>query len=278
MNLRPRILVFAIAVPLLLSVAAFADDGIVVHGTGSATTRPSQIEMSATLMGEAELAADARVKFRDAKKRALAAIASLKEPELSMLPGGLSVGTGVGANAQMMMMRGMAVPNVPQSVRLTEVSRIILANTDKLEPEEMLDKLLKIIDVAKDSGLQIGPAPARNYYEMQVRAQEGQEGIATVSFKLPDSTALRAKAYKVAIEDAKSKAQSLADLSGVKLGRIISVHEDGAGAANAEQTVVYNYAVRANNKDSGNDTSISSSTSGDVTLSVGLTVRFEIAK
>jgi uncharacterized protein YggE len=277
MNLRPRVLVLAIAVPLVFSAAALGDDGIVVHGTGSASTRPTQIEMSATLTGEAELAADARVKFRDAKKRAQAAIASLKEPELSMLPGGLSVGTGVGANAQMMMMRGMAVPNTPQSVRLSEVSRIVLANTDKLEPDEMLDKLLKIIDVAKDAGLQIGPAPARNYYEMQVRAQEGAEGIATVSFKLPDSTALREKAYKVAIEDAKSKAQSLAELSGVKLGRIVSVREDAAGAANVESMVVYNYGARAN-KESGNDTSITSSTSGDVTLNVGLTVRFEIAK
>ena len=264
---------------MVLSSMAFADEGIIVRGSGSASARPTEIEMSATLTGEAELAADARVKFRDAKRRAMAAMAGLKDPELSVIPGGISVGTGVGANAQMMIMRGMAVPSTPQNVRLTEISRIIVSHTDKLEPDEMFDKLLKILDVAKDSGYQIGPPPAKNYYEVQIRAQEGSEGIATVSFKLPDSAALREKAYKAAIDDAKSKAAQLAELSGAKLGRIISVREDGAGKSDAEpeSLIVSIYGGRAN-KEANEDKAISSSTSGELTLSVGLTVQFEIAK
>jgi uncharacterized protein YggE len=262
------------------SIAAtlFADEGILVRGTGSATGRPTQIEMSATLSGEAELAADAMVKFHDAKKRALAAIAGLKDPDVFIVPGGVSVGSGGDANTQMMIMRGMAVPNTPQKVRLTETSRIVLAHTDKLEPSEMLGKVLKILDVAKDSGFQIGPAPATNYYEMQIRAQEGGEGSATVSFKLPDTSALRESAYKAAVDDAKAKAQKLADLSGVKLGRIVSVHDEGVGNSDSETApmIRYIYGARSNKEDE--DKSITSSTSGDLKLGVSLTVQFEIAK
>ena len=112
----------------------------------------------------------------------------MKDPDLSVVSGGVSVGSGTDANTQMMMMQGMAVPNTPQKVRLTETSRIVLIHTDKLEPDEMLSKVLKILDVAKDSGFQIGPVPARNYYEMQIRAQQGGDASATVSFKLPDTT------------------------------------------------------------------------------------------
>jgi hypothetical protein len=235
--------------------------------------------MSATLSAEAELAADASVKFRDAKKRALAAIAGLKNPDLSIVPGGVSVGSGADANTQMMIMRGMAVPNTTQKVRLTETSRIVLAHADKLEPDELLDKLLKILDVAKDAGFQIGPAPATNYLEMQLRAQEGGEGGATVSFKLPDSTALREKAYEAAIDDSRTKAQKLAELSRAKLGRILSVHEEGSGKSDSDVAPMIMYFYGAlGNKGAAEDKSLSNSTSGDLTLHVNLTVQFEMAK
>jgi len=268
----------AVLAASLMAATVSADEGILVRGTGSATGRPSQIEMSATLSGEAELAADAMVKFHDAKRRALAAIAGLKDPDLSVVSGGVSVGSGTDANTQMMMMQGMAVPNTPQKVRLTETSRIVLVHTDKLEPDEMLSKVLKILDVAKDSGFQIGPVPARNYYEMQIRAQQGGDGSATVSFKLPDTSALRERAYKAAIDDAKSKAQRLADLSGAKLGRIISVHDEGVGNSDSDNAsmVRYVYGMRSNKE--VEDRSIAGSNSGDLTLGASLTVQFEIAK
>ena len=38
---------------------------------------------------------------------------------------------------------------------------------------------------------------------------------------------MREEAYKKAMEDAKTRAQKLADLAGVKLGPILSVHDGG---------------------------------------------------
>ncbi|HEX3997743.1 MAG TPA: SIMPL domain-containing protein [Pirellulales bacterium] len=269
---------FAIAA---FASAALADEGIVVRGDGSATARPTQIEISATLNGDAPLAADALVKFRDAKKRAFAAIAGLKNPDLSIEPGGVSVGGGGSdANTQMMIMRGMTPPNNSQSVRLSETSRIVLAHADKLDPDELLEKVLKILDVAKDAGFQMGTPSATNILEMQMMGREGGGNSATVSFKLPDSVAVRERAYKAAIDDAKAKAQQLARLSGAKLGRIVSVRDDPSSKTESNTSLVnLIYGIGNTSKESPpTDKSITGSNTGDLTLRVSLEVQFEIVK
>src|SRR5688500_17476835 len=63
--------------------AAAAARTITVAGTGQAKAKPTQVEFSATVSGEAELASDAIVKHRDTKRRALKAIEGLKLPALS---------------------------------------------------------------------------------------------------------------------------------------------------------------------------------------------------
>jgi uncharacterized protein YggE len=276
---------FAPAVAAAIAFAtvstALADDGIVVRGSGSASGRPTQVEMSGTINADAELAADAIVKFRDAKKRALAAIEGLKNPDLTVVPGGLSVGSGMDANQQMMAMRGMAAPATGQKVRLSETMRIVLAHTDKLGADELMDKLLKILDVAKDAGFQIGSAQATNYYEAMIRAQEGDTGnSATVSFRLPDPAPLRDKAYQAAIDDAKAKAQKLAELAGGKLGRVIAVHEEAVAKSDSEpsQMMMLIYGMMSSSKGGAEDKALSGATSGNLTLRVNLTVQFEIAK
>lgn len=268
-----RWLVVAMAASVGGSVAGAAqgEEGIVVHGAGSVSARPTQVEMSAKLSGEAELAADAVVKFHDAKKRALAALAALKNSDLSVTPGGVSVAVSLDSNAQQMLaMRGISVGTTNQKVRITETSRIVLTHADKLDPEELLASLLKILDVAKDAGFQFTLPITNDYYEMQARAQEGQ---VVFLFKLPDSAVLRKKAYQAAIENAKAKAQELADLSAIKVGRVLSVQE-GPGT-NMQGVVYYSPAI---NRGGGDDNALSSISSGEVTLRVNLTVQFEIAK
>jgi uncharacterized protein YggE len=276
-NLARNCAVYLLANTLLaLSVASEARaaqgvEGIVVQSTGSASARPTQVEMSAKLAADAELAADAAVKFHDAKKRALAALAALKNSDLSVTPGGVTVAASLDANSQQMLaMRGISAGTTNQKVRIAETNRIVLAHADQLEPEELLASLLKILDVAKDAGFQFTLPPTNDYYEMQARAQEGQ---VVFLFKLPDSTILRKKAYKAAIEDAKAKAQELADLSSTKLGRILSVVEGPGG--NMQRVVYYNSAM---NQAGGDDNALSSVSAAEVTLRVNLTVQFEIAK
>jgi hypothetical protein len=184
------------------------------------------------------------------------------------------------ANQQMMVMRGMAAPANGQKIRLSETMKITLAHADKLAPDELMDKLLKVLDVGKDAGFQMGQAAASNYYEAMIRAETGDTGSgAMVSFRLPDSSALRDKAYQAAIDDAKAKAQKLADVSGAKLGRIVSVRDEGAAKPESDSlnmaALIYGAVAH---KASAEETGLSGGTSGELTLHANLTVQFEIVK
>ncbi len=174
-------MLFALAAP-----SAAAEEGIVVHSSGSASARPTCVEMSARLSAEAELAADAAVKFRDAKKRALAAMTALKNAKLTVTPGGVTVATGMDSRSQqMMMMRGFATDNGGgQKVRITETSRIVLADADKLEADELLGSLLKVLDSAKDAGFSFTMPVTNDYYEMQARRRRGRSSSSS-SFPTP---------------------------------------------------------------------------------------------
>ncbi|HEY4693860.1 MAG TPA: SIMPL domain-containing protein [Bellilinea sp.] len=57
----------------------------------------------------------------------------------------------------------------------------------------------------------------------------GANTINGISFGLEDSTAAEAEARKLAVEDARSKAQELAELSGVTLGQLYSVNVYSSG-------------------------------------------------
>jgi len=253
-----------------ISVASEPHEGIVVHAIGSATGRPTHVEMSGKLSADAELAADAIVKFNDAKKRAITALDGLKNPDLTVKSGGVSIAGGMDANTQQMMaMRGMATGAAGQKVRITETSRIVLANADKLSTQELLDKLLKVLDVAKDAGFVFSQPYTNDYYEMQARAMEGD---IVVQFKLPDSSALRDQAYKAALDDAKARAAKLAELSGAKLGRILSVQETQGG----ENNMINAYVVYMNRRSGNTDDALSGTTSGELTMRVALTVQFEL--
>ena len=111
-------------------------------------------------------------------------------------------------------------------MQISENCTIIIKEADKLTAEAAMDTLLKVVDVAKDSGIQIGQGTgnSNNYYENQARAALGN---AMVTFRLKETNALRDQAYKEALDDAKAKAQKLADLSGIKLGRITGIQEAG---------------------------------------------------
>jgi uncharacterized protein YggE len=128
-----------------------------------------------------------------------------------------------------------------------------------------MDTMLKVLDTAKDAGLTIGDAgePNNNDNNNNQAAPD-----ALIKFKVTDCTALRQQAYKQAMDDAKAKAQHLADLAGVKIGRILSV-EDGNNNSDS------NNASQTSNSTSNE---LSSSVFGDIPLTVDVTVQFEIQK
>ena len=260
------------ALCMLTCYSCFAqaeNSGITVIGSGTAKGKPTEVEIAATVSGEAELTNDAMVKFRDAKKRALAAVEAMKIKDLQIEPNGLSVGQAMDPNMQQQMMRGggMAAVGKPK-IQISENLKITLKNVDKLEPGALMDTLMKIIDNGRDAGLGIGPQiNQQNYYQYQQQA-----AVPMLNFKIVEPRSLRDEAYKQAIDDAKSKAQKLADLAGVKLGKIINIHDQAVQPQN-----VYNpyYGYQQVQSD---PSELSNQLLADIPMKVSLTVKFEIQK
>lgn len=252
----------------LTSAASLAQQqtGITVNAQGQAKGKPSLVELQAQIGGEAELTADAIVKYRDARKRALEAIENLKIPGLSIESEGFSVSQAVDPAAQQAMMRGMQAPAGKQQVSVTEKLRLKLVDVDKMEAEAMMDAVLKIIDTGRDAGLMIGPGQTNvNYWPPPPQPP-------MVAFKIPDPDALRAEAYAAAMKDARSKAEKLAALAGAKLGRVVSVSD--ATTMQGMPNPYYGYMPQASNTLD----ELSGGVFGDIPLVVKLTVNFELER
>jgi uncharacterized protein YggE len=139
--------------------------------------------------------------------------------------------------------------------------------------------VLKVVDAARDAGLQVGPPAPANYMEAQIQAQQGGMGK-MVAFRIPDPAALREQAYKAAMDDAMAKAKRLAALSGGSIGRVISVVDQGAAPTQSSRNVNMYYAMMMGvaTGDADETKGLSTDTYGEIPLTVRLTVRFEIAK
>ena len=259
--------------------ASAEESGISVSGVGVAKGKPTMVEIGAKLSGDGELAADASVKYNDLKKKAIAALEALKDPNLTLEFTGPVVGLATDAAAQMRVMQGNpGGDTVKQKVEISEQVRLILKNADQLEPDKLIAIVLKVLDTAKDAGLQVGNVPT-NYIQMQIRAQTGQGGDSIVVFKIPDRTELESQAYEKAVADARAKAERIAKLSGVKLGRIAYVGDQGAAQdPNSQQSLLAMIYGSGAATPAPETKEVESSSLTDIPVTVRLTVRFDIEK
>ncbi len=276
MNLN-QLLAFLLAAMLIPAKAARGDQpqGITVSGSGQVKSKPTDVGIGAMVSGEAELTNDAMVKYRDAKKRALAAIEGLKMKGLTVEPNGVSVSQAIDPNAAQMMMQGRAANVGKPKVQASENLKIVLKGADKMGPDALMDAVMKVIDTGRDAGLQIGPPTPMNYYQYQMAMQNGQ-GQGMLQFKIIDPSAQKEQAYKMAMDDAKSKAQRLADLAGVKLGRIISVQDSVPVRSDNSNMPPWYYGGMVGTQTDPSD--LTSTMLADIPLKVTLTVQFEIQK
>ena len=79
--------------------AAESGRGIAVAGTGESKGKPSIVELSGTVTGEAELASDAITKYRDNRQRAVEAMDNLKIEGLKVKGSGVSISSALSPQA-----------------------------------------------------------------------------------------------------------------------------------------------------------------------------------
>src|SRR5438874_11924586 len=118
-----------LALLLLLSAPALhaaEEIGIAVAGNGDVKAKPTQVEIGANVAGEAELANDAIVKYRDARKRAVEALEALKNPNLKIESNGYSIQQAMDPNQAQMMMQGRVANIGKPKVQVAENLKIVL--------------------------------------------------------------------------------------------------------------------------------------------------------
>lgn len=220
------------------AAGAAENQGIAVIGSGKIMAKPTLVELTAIVKGEAELAVDAITKYEDNKRRALEAITNLGIADLSVSGGGVSINSAEAQAAMMAAMRGMPpAEDATQKLALSETLTLKL-KIASLSTQDLLQTLVKIVDAGKDAGLTIGPPP-KSMYEMQISAQMGNSQSPLAAFKLEDVVGAKGQAYEAAIADARSQAERLAKLAGVKLGKVTSIRE--ASDKNKSDQMMYRY-------------------------------------
>jgi uncharacterized protein YggE len=199
-------------------------EGITVTASGDAKVKPNRLEIEIRASGSAELSADAVVKYRDALKHAKEAFAKLKIDNLTIEEQGVIVS----ANANAAEESDMPVPVQPgarakQEVGVWKTLRLKMTGLEKLSEEEVVAVAGRLLDVAKDAGLMTGSSPNN---QAMVRVNGMIVPNPMVAFVADNSQAAEEKATEAAFQQAKSKAQRLANLAGAQLGRVLSIDEN----------------------------------------------------
>ncbi len=272
----------AILAGLFITSATFGQvadgGGIYVVGDGDVRAKPTRVEIPATIRGEAVLAGETLAKFRPAKKRAVDAIMALKIPGLSVEEKGFSVSHGLNAQQiQQMQWRGFQPQQAAaqSKVVVSEEMRIVLTGIEKLDEKVLMETLAKVIDGMKDSGLVMTGEQVVNY-------NSAQQKLPMLIFRLGNADEVVKQAYKEAMEDARIKAKTLAELGGVKLGGVASISEDTSvdpsGAHRTGTYVRYVYGSAAAAGPKGEDSTWFSDVFTDIAVRARLRVRFNIEK
>jgi uncharacterized protein YggE len=265
--MRWAVLTMALAGACADALCAEGNRGIAVAGTGESKGKPSIVELSGVVTGEAELASDAITKYRDNRQRAVEAMDNLKIEGLKVSGSGVSINSALSPQAMQQIMNGMGTAGTGNAkLQVSEPLKITIEGVDRLSTEDLLAMLVRIVDAGKDAGIVIGPQFDVNQYYYSGRMNQNQ-GLA--KFRMADVKELRAQAYTSAIKDAREQAERLAKLSGVQLGRVTSVRE---GPIQNTTNVMYYYGQPSkDDSDSYTTTKLE-----DITVKIVLQVEFAI--
>jgi uncharacterized protein YggE len=249
--------------------AAAENEGITVVGIGKVDARPTIVEMSGTVQGDAELAGDAVTKYHGNRQAAIDAIGALGIEGLTIDGGGIAIKSEMNEAQMQAMRRGMPAPAGSNKLSVSEPLKLRLTGVDQMDTEQLLETIVRIVDAGKDAGVIIGPKLDYNpYYGYQ-----GNTSGALATFKLENVDGFKSQAYEKAIADARKQATRLAELAGVKLGRVTGIREGAIPQSNTRQQIVYAYPGMVNQEE---DDTFTATDLKDITVSIVLQVDFAI--
>jgi len=262
----------AVTLPIAVRAAA-TEAGITVIGTGEATTKPTAVTIVGLITAEAPLAADAVVKFRDSKRRTLEALEDAQVPGLDVEGEGFAIRSTINQQQMQLIWQGQAPQQLDAQVRVTERITIRLTGIDAPAEDALIERIMAVLDTAKEVGLTTGAALAQQNGQQIMWGQQIDTSLA--SFTHDDPDALKAKAYEAAIADARAQAQRLAEVAGVKLGPIVAIVEAADSQGANPITAMYYYGSAPTGSEDDEQTATSF---GQLKARINLQVRFAIAQ
>ena len=263
----------------VVSIPLAADEpvlGISVAGSGEVMAQPNLLEIQLSTSGSAELSGDALIKYREATKRTMDAFTQLGVPGLRIAQRGLGIQSQDVGEAQA---RGIGDGGQPGKVdvNISGDLRLSLPGIDKMSEDEVTDIISKLLDAARDSGASLA-GNAGN--QMFARMYGQQLSSSVVTFVVANLDEYRERAYQEAFQQARTRAKRLADLSGAKLGPVISIQESDEEAPQPESSrqqkimaAIYGWGDLGAD---GKDRRVSSDKLGEVPVRVSLRVRFAL--
>ena len=114
--------------------------------------------------------------------------------------------------------RGEAQPEAEIAVR--ETIKIRLLGIDKLDKEELLSTVVKIIDAGKESGVAF-LKPETLFQRTMSRGGP----ISYLSFRHSELNKVKQQADELAMKDARAKADRIAKLAELSVGEIVSIED-----------------------------------------------------
>ena len=253
-----------------------SSDGISVYGAAELTVRPNVVEVDLHVAGKAELTGDALVKYRDAKKRVLDSLDKLKLKNLSIEEHGLTISAGtMDLQQQQRIINGQQQAPAKPQIEVSSTMQVKLKDVRDIAPEDLIKTVGKLLDVAQDSGISIGPNQADMLRNMRMGLGQGGSS-APVKFVVADAAEIREKVYEQAVADARTRATRLAKLHQVRLGSAVSIQEVSSSTPRQAAYSPY-FPYGAPQQDDGDDGESGTSTMlSGIALKVKLLVRFAI--
>ena len=223
--------VAVLASTLLCGTIASADDNVVtVYGSGIAAAKPDRAEMTVRISGSSQIAVDAMNKLLGARKKLDSSIKELGFKNLAIEHEGAVLGGPQSGNFQEMMMGGGQAPAAAKP-EFSENVRLVLRDIRDLPEQELMDTLAKVLDAATDAGAQTtGGAQAAMMMQM---FGDGEQSQSPVVYVVDNAKRLRKQAYVKAFQDARERAEELAEIANIDLDGVTSI-TDLAGQASVD--------------------------------------------
>ena len=204
-----------------------AEGGITVDGVGEVELRPEQLVVRVWISGKAEVAAEAHQAWIQARARAQAAYEGAGIDGLTIRPQGPTIEYSAGMGDDMAM-QGFVIPGQQQdmesNVNYREQLELVVEGVGELDDFERGELVGRVLDTALDAGLELGSAGSDiNPFVFNPVSTSSSEEAGLVSWEASDAFGVEQAACAAALEDARRRAQGLAALAGVGLGRVRSM-------------------------------------------------------